>query len=366
MSDAQTRIPPPARWIRLHHWAGVLLVFAAGSGTALGQVRSNRIKVPEGLKESKIIQTLQDLREDISITRNVRLVSIWGFADALVERFPNSTFRVEAQLFRLSALSGLAATDAYYITSLREATESIACETPDGRLAAENAFFAIQAFVYGARQESMAKEKLLAGTKERYEAFLDDYPESPRVRMIMGSLVRNAIRRKKIDESKKWVDRMKLAYPADMTTKRVAGELNRTLAINKPFTLDCKGSAGPAIKTADHKGKVVVVQLWTAWTPKGVSSLNPMAALYKQVGPAKLQLLSLNLDRNPSQAEILIEQKKLPWPQSFDKRGLESEIALDYGILRVPVCFVIDQTGVLRFVSEPDQITEQVAGLIGK
>jgi len=322
--------------------------------------------IPNGLGESEIIQTLKQLRTDHSLVRNVRLRRVLRYADALVDRFPESSFREDAQLLKLTALSGLAATDAYYVPSLIETTQAIARESPTGRLADENAFFAIQAFVYGARLEAMPKERMLAGIKERYEAFLVDHPESPRVPLIMGSLVRNAIRREKMDEARTWVDRMESAFPGETITRRAAGELRRTRSLNKPFSIEHKGSAGPPIKTADYKGKVVVVHLWTAWTDKGVASLNPMAKLYQSGGSDSLQLLSLNLDRDSSRAKNLVEMKHLPWPQAFDKLGLQSDIALAYGILRLPICFVIDQTGVLRFVGDADQLVEQATGLLRK
>ncbi|MFQ5463282.1 MAG: peroxiredoxin family protein [Phycisphaerae bacterium] len=364
MSRTRTEIPFPRRWIRVSRWVGVA-VLAAGLGAAAGPPHIPE-KVPDGLGESEIIEMLKELRTDHALLRDVRLRRMLRYADALVRRYPDSSFREDAQLLKLTALSGLAATEAYYVPSLLEATQSIAREAPAGRLADENAFFAIQAFVYGARLEAMPKERMLAGIKERYEAFLVDHPESPRVPLIMGSLVRNAIRREKMDEARTWVDRMESAFPGERITQRAAGELRRTQSLNKPFTIEYTGNAGPPIKTADYKGKVVVFHLWTAWTDKGVASLNPMARLYKSRGSESLQLLSLNLDRDSSRAKNLVEMKHLPWPQSFDKLGLQSDIALAYGILRLPICFVIDQAGVLRFVGDADQLVEQATGLLRK
>ncbi|MHC5111025.1 MAG: redoxin domain-containing protein [Planctomycetota bacterium] len=335
---------------------------ALSTDKASGQVYVQ--KVPDDMSAAGIWQELRNLRDDTELRRDIRLQKIVTFASALAERFPESSYRNEALIMKLSALSGLAATNPPYAAELLRATDAVSGESPTGKLASENAYFTIQAFVYTARAEGMPEEKVLAGAEERYRAFIEDHSDSGRQPVIMASLVRNLVRQEKIEQATQALARLKTEFPDNDATKRASGEIRRKIALNKPIRLKFTPESGPEINTDAMRGKVAILHLWSAWTEPGIKSFNPMARLYQEFGDNKLLVHGLNLDRQRERADILIKEKKIPWPQSFDTRGYRCELAQDFAILRMPAFFVIDAQGVLQYLGQGERVEEVVRSLL--
>jgi hypothetical protein len=79
--------------------------------------------------------------------------------------------------------------------------------------------------VLGARQEGMPEQRRLAGTVERYAAFLEDHPASPRVPVVRASLIRNLIALKRVDEARAEFEKLKRDHPDDQAPPRPRGAL---------------------------------------------------------------------------------------------------------------------------------------------
>ena len=353
--------------ISSRHWqhgisllAALFVVFAGTS--ALGQDKKHPW---DELGEKALWNKLRELRESQNTRRAIKLQKIVKYADALARRFPESQYRTEALIMKLGALAGLAGTDPYYIPELYYATDTISCETPTGRLASENSYYAIQAFVFAARREEMPRNEFLNGTRQLYEHFLEDHQDSRRRPIIMASLMRNYLRLGEPSKAEEMLNLMRNEFPRNPATGRAEGEYNRFQSVNKPVTVDFEPETGDVIRSADHRGKVVMIHLWTAFIDDGISSFNTVAELYRKHSPDKFHVVSLNLDRDRTRADVLIERKNIPWPQAFDKRGLRCPLLQEYGIYFVPAYFVIDAEGVLRYLDDGDGLDEIMTELLG-
>ena len=139
--------------------------------------------VPRNASEETIILMIQHLAElqetGASLPRPpaIRLEQrrqMLLHVDTLLERYPKSSFRNRALILKLKALADLARTRPEDLKRLLLWTEHIDGSDVKGELASENAFYAMEAFVYGARYEGMPDKRRRIGTMERYEAFLED------------------------------------------------------------------------------------------------------------------------------------------------------------------------------------------------
>ena len=324
------------------------------------------MEIPDSTSEQTIIRELERLKEDTSLSRAVRFQTILNHVDALLKRYPNTAYKDEALILKLDVYSGLAQADRRYVQELLVLTDSIACEKPQGRLASENAYYAIQAFVHGARLEDMPEERRLMGARERYEAFLEDYPESHRSPIIAASLVRNLLAQGEVAEAEKWVKKLHEVYPDHMALRRAEGELRRVQAVGKPFQLAHTFPDGATLRTSEYRGKVIVIQFWSAWNDTIIARLPRLVKLHEEFAPQGLQLIGVNLDRDRAQAESVVASNKMTWPQFFDSKGLDSELLVNLGIIRLPSYFVIDRNGVLRSVDDGSKLHDLVAELIAE
>ena len=140
--------------------------------------------------------------------------------DELLRRYPTSSHKDKAIATKLAALAELARARPRYLEQLISFTDEIAEGNPQGWLASENTFYAIQAFVLGARYEDMPDERRLRGTIERYEAFLEDHPASSRRPVIWASLIRNLVAAGRIEHARDQWSKLRAQYPNHAATRR--------------------------------------------------------------------------------------------------------------------------------------------------
>lgn len=322
--------------------------------------------LPDNAPESYIIRQIWVLRESTEIDRQSKLVRMIEYVDALLERYPDSYFRDESLILKLTSLSALARDDDAYLRQFLSLTERLSKEHPTGRLVSENAFYAIQAFVLGARAEEMPEERRLLGTRERYEAFLEDHPNSHRAPTIMASLVRNLIAGDKVEEAEKWVKKLRQKHPDRSATRRAEGELLRAGAVGRRFRFEHTTADGKTLNTGDYSGKVIVVHFWSSQSDDSMKGAVQLAGLHEQFKNKGLQLVGVNIDRDRQGADQALEKHKMPWPQFFDGGGFAGELVVKSGVVGTPTYFVIDRDGVLRSTDPGDKLPELIKELLAK
>lgn len=268
--------------------------------------------------------------------------------DTLLTRFPDTGFKSEALIVKLAAMAELARFHPIYLTQLLELTDEIGRTKATGELASEGAYFAIQAFVLGARREKMPEQRRLSGTRERYESFLKDHSKSKRVAVIRASLIRNLIVLGQVELAREQLDKLRREFPDHRATRRAAGELYRVTAVGRPFSLSHTTPDGKTIRTTDYLGRIVVVHFWAVWSDAAMRELPELIALHEEFKGRGLQLIGVNVDTDRKLIEEALEQHAMPWPHYFDEKGLENDALVATGVLKIPTYFVVDRRGILR------------------
>jgi hypothetical protein len=59
----------------------------------------------------------------------------------------------------------------------------------------------------------------------------------------------------------------------------------------------------------------------------------------------KIAVVGVNLDNDPKAAAAFVKANKYTWPHLQTKNGLDSQIAVQLGILTLPVTIVVDSSG---------------------
>ena len=331
--------------------------------------------IPEGESEASLIEKIKRFahpqRAGLSGKRPLAgqvavKTQTLVYIDALLTRYPETFFKEDALIAKLSVLADLARIHPMYLEQFLSVTAEIDRGKPGERLAAENAFFAIQAFVLGARVEKMPESRRLLGTRERYEAFLGDHPKSPRVPVVSASLIRNLIALEEVDRARAVFDSLKRTHPDDKATRRAQGELYRAVAVGQPFAFSYATADGKTLNTTEYLGKVLVVHFWATWSEPSMSQLPELIDLFSEYGEQGLQLLGVNLDYKQAGIDEALQTHNMPWPQYLDLKGFENDILVATGVVTIPTVFVVDRKGTLRAINSGDGLRDLVKSLLSE
>ena len=73
----------------------------------------------------------------------------------------------------------------------------------------------------------------------------------------------------------------------------------------------------------------------------------------------------MDLDNERAELDAFLKEHQLAWPQIFEAGGMESRLAVDYGIISLPTMFLVDADGKvlnrnLRTSAEVDRQLEKL------
>lgn len=93
------------------------------------------------------------------------------------------------------------------------------------------------------------------------------------------------------------------------------------------------------------KGKVVLLDFWATWCGPCVAELPNVLETYKKHHGDGFEIIGISLDQEREKLTSFIKQKGMTWPQFFDGKGWENELAQKYGIQSIPATFLLDGEG---------------------
>ena len=109
------------------------------------------------------------------------------------------------------------------------------------------------------------------------------------------------------------------------------------------FTLP--GLDGKMVSLADHKGHVVLLNIWATWCPPCIDEMPSMEALYKEIKGKNFEILAISIDALGARAVAPFMKKyNLSFPALLDPEGTIKTL---YQTTGVPESFIIDQQGIV-------------------
>jgi thiol-disulfide isomerase/thioredoxin len=104
---------------------------------------------------------------------------------------------------------------------------------------------------------------------------------------------------------------------------------------------------GKAVKLSDHKGKVVVLDIWATWCPPCRAMIPHERELVERLKGKPFSLISVSFDDEKDTLTKFLEKEKMPWTHWFN--GRKGEIGEQLNIRFFPTIFVLDGKGVIRY-----------------
>jgi thiol-disulfide isomerase/thioredoxin len=121
---------------------------------------------------------------------------------------------------------------------------------------------------------------------------------------------------------------------------------NLTVGCKAP-DVESKDLDGKAVKLSDHKGKVVVLDIWATWCGPCVRMIPHERELVNRLKDKPFVLVSVSADAEKKTLTDFIAKEPMPWTHWHN--GATGGILKDWNVRALPAIYVLDHKGVIRF-----------------
>ena len=190
----------------------------------------------------------------------------------------------------------------------------------------------------------------LAACRPAVEAFLKLAPKDDRAGMLLYLLAYNepeAADRIAIE------GRILKDHPTPQLVGMIEGDRRRRAQVGRPFELGFTDAiGGQAVSIEKLRGKVVVVDFWATWCGPCVAAMPAMRATHARYKDKGVEFIGVSLDRQTDLAKFrkFVAENAIPWPQLFEGKRFESDLARRWDVAAIPTVFVVDRDGKLASV----------------
>ncbi len=176
-------------------------------------------------------------------------------------------------------------------------------------------------------------------------AFIREYPEANDAADAMLQIALAAEFTGDSKEALKWYGQASSSFASSDAGKKAAGALRRLNLRGKPFAISGPTLDDRSFNSNAYKGGPVIYHCWASWCESCKADMRALKELQAKYAKQKLRIVGLNLDNDRALAAQFVKQNPLPWINVYDPGGLESSLAVGYGILTLPVNIVVDKDG---------------------
>jgi len=197
------------------------------------------------------------------------------------------------------------------------------------------------------------------------EKFLTKFPDSDEVPSVLLHLANANEFNAEEEMARKQYTKLVENYPATDPGKKAAGALRRLDLEGKSFAIKGTGLQNDTVDSSQYRGKTVLVVFWASWASPVKLDLPELVKVYDKYHTRGLEIVGVNLDNDRGELDAFLKEHQLGWPQIFENGGMESRLAVEYGIISLPTMFLVDAQGKvvnrnLRTSSEVDRQLEKL------
>lgn len=145
--------------------------------------------------------------------------------------------------------------------------------------------------------------------------------------------------------AEQWYVKAKAGFGQTPAGRKAAGALERLNLVGQPFKIASRTLDNRQFSSDAYRGSPIVYHCWASWCEGCKAEMRALKELKSKYAKTKLQVVGINFDSEPDLALGYLKQQSFPWVHLYDEGGLESDLAVRYGILTLPFNVVVDSTG---------------------
>jgi thiol-disulfide isomerase/thioredoxin len=130
------------------------------------------------------------------------------------------------------------------------------------------------------------------------------------------------------------------------------GGLNaeRMVAVgSEPVAFSVKSLDGQTLSPAAYKGKVLLIDFWATWCGPCIMEMPNVKSVYSRYHSKGFEIVGISLDQSREKLDAYLEQQQIEWPQYFDGKWWNNDVAVKYGIRSIPTTVLVDKKGKIRY-----------------
>lgn len=202
-----------------------------------------------------------------------------------------------------------------------------------------------------------------AALEARVADYLRRFPDDPKAANMQ---VRRIDLWQQFDPAKATALRDELAASKDPKVSAAAHGRQAQQALGAtPLDWKLPALEGAPIDMASLRGKVVLVQFWASWCPDCAREMPVVLGTYRQFHNRGLEIIGVSLDKDKEALLATVRKKGIAWPQYYDGKGWENEVAVRYGVRGIPELWLVDTGGhVVATGVQADQLATLIPPLL--
>ncbi len=120
---------------------------------------------------------------------------------------------------------------------------------------------------------------------------------------------------------------------------------------SEPIAFNVKSIKGETLSPSKYKGKVLLIDFWATWCGPCIAEMPNVKGIYGKYHDDGFEIVGISLDQSRDKLDAYLKQQKIEWPQYFDGKWWNNDVARMYGVQSIPTTLLVDRHGKIRYKS---------------
>ncbi|MCA9130403.1 MAG: redoxin domain-containing protein [Planctomycetales bacterium] len=191
--------------------------------------------------------------------------------------------------------------------------------------------------------ETLQKEYL-----EGLDAFVSRYPDSADAADALIQIALSAEFSGDTKAASEAYNRASERFPESPAGQKASGALRRLNLVGTRFGIGGVTLDRREFTSASYLGSPVIYHCWASWCDGCKAEMKALKQLRAKYAKTNLQIVGINFDNNPDdegRRDAFLKTDNYSWVHLGEKKGLDGDLAVGYGILTLPLNIIVDKTG---------------------